>query len=48
MPPLRLRSPCPLEAIELVQMLLDTTLHPLYLHCVDGTHVTGAVIMVLR
>jgi tyrosine-protein phosphatase OCA6 len=32
----------------LCQMMIVTTNLPLYIHCVDGTHVTGMVIMCLR
>jgi len=38
----------PEEAIEIVELLIDTSRHPIYLHCMDGTHVTGLVVMCLR
>lgn len=30
------------------QLLIDAGRHPLYIHCLDGSHVTGLVVMCLR
>lgn len=38
----------PSELGEALQLLMNVDLHPLYVHCLDGRHVTGLVVMGLR
>ncbi|TPP51502.1 Tyrosine phosphatase family protein [Leishmania donovani] len=38
----------PSELSEALQLIMNKDMHPLYIHCLDGRHVTGLVIMALR
>ena len=38
----------PSELSEALQLIMNVDLHPLYVHCLDGRHVTGLVIMGVR
>jgi tyrosine-protein phosphatase OCA6 len=38
----------PSELSEALQLIMNADLHPLYVHCLDGRHVTGLVIMGVR
>ncbi|EAN76830.1 hypothetical protein, conserved [Trypanosoma brucei brucei TREU927] len=38
----------PTDMSEVLQMLADAEQHPLYIHCLDGRHTTGLVVMGLR
>ncbi|KAG5487518.1 hypothetical protein LSCM1_07475 [Leishmania martiniquensis] len=38
----------PSELSEALQLILNKDMHPLYVHCLDGRHVTGLVVMALR
>ncbi|KAG5487862.1 hypothetical protein LSCM4_07543 [Leishmania orientalis] len=38
----------PSELSEALQLIINKDMHPLYIHCLDGRHVTGLVVMALR
>ncbi|KPA75573.1 tyrosine phospatase-like protein [Leptomonas pyrrhocoris] len=38
----------PSELSEALQLIMNIDLHPVYVHCLDGRHVTGLVVMGLR
>ncbi|KPI83249.1 tyrosine phospatase-like protein [Leptomonas seymouri] len=38
----------PSELSEALQLIMNADLHPLYVHCLDGRHVTGLVMMGIR
>eukprot|EP00164_Ancoracysta_twista_P012775 GFYU01020151.1.p1 GENE.GFYU01020151.1~~GFYU01020151.1.p1 ORF type:complete len:289 (-),score=34.44 GFYU01020151.1:43-909(-) len=38
----------PVKMMQILQNLIDSKNHPLYVHCLDGANITGLVIMCLR
>ncbi|KAG5511679.1 hypothetical protein JKF63_07276 [Porcisia hertigi] len=38
----------PSEVSEALQLIINKDMHPLYIHCLDGRHITGLIIMALR
>lgn len=38
----------PTDVSQALEMLLNASMHPLLIHCLDGRHVTGTVVMLLR
>eukprot|EP01047_Picozoa_sp_COSAG01_P042310 COSAG01_NODE_3688_length_5795_cov_2.922577_5_plen_80_part_00 len=38
----------PKQISELLELLLNSDRHPLLAHCIDGTHITGLLVVCLR
>jgi len=36
------------QAVPILKQLINPEMYPIYLHCTDGTYITGAVVMILR